>query len=332
MSKLTVIGGGSWGVALSQLLIDNGHDVIIYDNNEQVVDSINNEHRALVLDGVILPSTLKATLNLGRAVNYGDYIVIAVPTKVIRETLKNIDSHLKTEKIFINGSKGIEPGTFKRVSQIVKEEISSNLFGGFVAISGPAHAEEVVKRMVTSVVSASDNAKICKDVQNIFSNKEYFRVYTSMDIIGVEMGASLKNIIALASGILAGLGYGDNARSALITRGLVEIVRLSVAVGADERTLLGLAGVGDLIVTCTSKHSRNFQAGYKIGSGSNLEETLDSMTMVVEGARSCIAAYELAKEFDIEIPLIESTYKIIYNRQSPIKSIGELMGRDLKAE
>ncbi|QVK20324.1 NAD(P)H-dependent glycerol-3-phosphate dehydrogenase [Mycoplasmatota bacterium] len=332
MANISVIGGGSWGTALAQLLLDNGHDVIVRDNNKHNVDNINNNHTIDVLEDVILHKGMKATTSIKEVIDFADFIVISVPTKVMRNALNEVKDVLTTPKVFINASKGIEPVTFKRVSEIVEEVIPNEYLKGFVSISGPSHAEEVVLRKLTSIVSTSVDYKLAKEVQTIFHNKNYFRVYTSTDIIGAEMGASLKNVIALASGILTGLGYGDNARAALITRGLVEMNRLSVAVGAESKTLLGLTGIGDLIVTCTSLHSRNFQAGFKIGSGTNLEETLNSMTMVVEGARSAKAAYDLAKELDIEIPIIEATYDIIYNHISPNESISKLMNRDLKAE
>ncbi|XMB87241.1 NAD(P)H-dependent glycerol-3-phosphate dehydrogenase [Mycoplasmatota bacterium WC44] len=332
MAKIAVIGGGSWGIALTQLLLDNNNEVSVYLIDKEDCELINNEKRTKYYSYIKLPDNIYATLSLKEAIDFADYILLCVPTKVMRSVLGEIVDVLESPKVFINASKGIEPKTYKRVSEIVYEIVPEKLIKGFVFLTGPSHAEEVILRMVTSVVSASSNIEIAKDVQRIFNNNKYFRVYTSSDLIGAEMGASLKNIIALASGIISGLGYGDNTRAALITRGLIEMNRLSIAVGAEEKTLLGLTGIGDLIVTCTSRHSRNFQAGYKIGSGSNLIETLDSMTMVVEGARSAKAAYDLARELNIEIPIIEATYNIIYNQIEPKVSIGNLMNRDLKSE
>ncbi|HOA63971.1 MAG TPA: NAD(P)H-dependent glycerol-3-phosphate dehydrogenase, partial [Bacilli bacterium] len=270
--------------------------------------------------------------NLKEAIAFGDLIVLAVPTAVIRGVLANINKVIESPKIFVNASKGIEPNTYKRVSEITKEEVDAKYIKGFVALTGPSHAEEVIQQMLTVVTAASDDMEIAKKVQEIFSNQTYFRVYRLNDLIGAELGGSLKNIIALASGILEGLGYGDNTKAALITRGLVEMRRLAVAMGAKEETLFGLTGLGDLVVTAMSKHSRNFQAGYKIGSGKDLEKALSEMTMVVEGARSCISAYQASRELGIETPIIDAVYDIIYNKVDPRERILELMKRTLKEE
>lgn len=332
MAKIGIIGGGSWGTALTQLLLDNKHQCMMYTIEEDVIESINNEQKTKYFEDVTLHESLKATSDLKSVVDFSDYLLLVVPTKVMRSVLKDINGVISTKKVFVNASKGIEPDTFKRMSEIVIDEINPEYLKGFVSLTGPSHAEEVILRMLTTVVSASDDISLARDVQVIFNNNNYFRVYTTTDVVGAEMGASLKNIIALASGIISGLGFGDNTRAALITRGIVEMISLSVALGANPNTLLGLTGIGDLIVTCTSVHSRNYQAGYKIGSGSNLEEALNSITMVVEGARSAKAAHDLARSLNIEIPIIDATYDVIYNKVDPKISMAKLMSRNLKDE
>lgn len=333
MEKLTIIGAGSWGTALARIVSDNNYPVILYDVNQDVVDEINTHHtnKAKLPDGK-LSELVTATTNLNEAIAFGSIVVLVVPTAVCRKVLMEINQVISEPKLFVNASKGIEPDTYKRVSEIVYEEIDNKYIEGFVALSGPSHAEEVIKQMLTLVTATSPNLKHAELIQRIFSNQQYFRVYTQTDLIGVEMCASLKNIIAVASGIIAGLGYGDNTRATLITRGLVEMKRIATTFGADENTVFGLAGLGDLVVTCTSTHSRNFQAGYKIGSGKNLEQALSEMTMVVEGARSAVAAHQIIKKHNIYAPIIESVYDIIYHKKDPEQRIMELMKNDLKLE
>jgi len=331
--RIAIIGAGSWGSALARIISDNGYEVKLFDVDENIVNEINQFHtNKSKLPVGTLNENVTATTNLKEAIAFGDLIVLAVPTAVIRGVLANINKVIESPKIFVNASKGIEPNTYKRVSEITKEEVDAKYIKGFVALTGPSHAEEVIQQMLTVVTAASDDMEIAKKVQEIFSNQTYFRVYRLNDLIGAELGGSLKNIIALASGILEGLGYGDNTKAALITRGLVEMRRLAVAMGAKEETLFGLTGLGDLVVTAMSKHSRNFQAGYKIGSGKDLEKALSEMTMVVEGARSCISAYQASRELGIETPIIDAVYDIIYNKVDPRERILELMKRALKEE
>jgi glycerol-3-phosphate dehydrogenase (NAD(P)+) len=333
MEKLTIVGAGSWGSALARIISDNGYQVVLYDKSKDIVDEINEFHtNKSKLPNGVLNDNCTATTDLSYAINDSDIIVLVVPTSVMRGVLKDINSVIKSKKLFVSASKGIEPITYKRVSELVDEEISNEFLGGFVALSGPSHAEEVINQMLTLVTSASTNLEHAKIIQRIFSNQTYFRVYTTNDLVGVEICAALKNIIALASGVIAGLGYGDNTRAALITRGLVEIKRIACKLGASEATIYGLSGLGDLVVTCTSHHSRNFQAGYKIGSGKNLEDSLKEISMVVEGARTAIAAYQLIKEYDIYAPIITSVYDIIYNKQDPNTRINLLMQKELKEE
>ncbi len=325
MERLAIIGAGSWGSALGKIAYDNGHAVLLYDNSKEAIARFNSKTTAS-------SRIFQATTDLKEAVAFGDIILLAVPTSVIRSVLKEINLVIESEKVFVNASKGLEPKTFKRVSEIVEEEIKSKFVKGFVALSGPSHAEEVILEMLTLVTATSPDLKQAQLIQRVFSNQTYFRVYTLTDLIGVEICSALKNIIALASGIIAGLGYGDNTRAALITRGLVEIKRIACMFGAEEKTVFGLAGLGDLVVTCTSTHSRNFQAGYKIGSGKDLEQALAEMTMVVEGARSAIAAHEMIVENNIYAPIIEAVYDIIYHKFDPRERIMLLMQNDLKKE
>lgn len=332
MENITIIGAGSWGCALGRILGDNCNNVLLYDTDIDAINEINTYHtnNKKLKEGK-LPLNVSGTTSLEQAMN-NKYILLVVPTTVIRSVLKQMQPFVKEAKVFINASKGIEPNTFKRISEIVYEEIDNQYIDGFVALTGPSHAEEVVMQNLTAIAAASDNKELAKKVQIMFSNKTYFRVYTVNDLIGAELGGSLKNIYAIASGICEGLGFGVNARAALITRGLAEMKRLAIAMGAQEQTLTGLTGVGDLIVTCTSRLSRNYQAGVMIGSGDNLDETLSKMTMVVEGARSCISAYQASKQYHIYTPIIDAVYSVLYEHQSPKVAIEILMNNSLKDE
>jgi glycerol-3-phosphate dehydrogenase (NAD(P)+) len=329
--NVSVFGGGSWGLGLSKVLSDNGHNVLVYDVDEDIVDKINTLHICIQLNEYI-PKDIKATTDIKKALDHSDTLLFVIPTKVVRPAIENMLPHLKTSKTFINAAKGLEPKTFLRISQIFEEMIPKEYLKDFVTLSGPSHAEEVIKGMTTLVTSASKNNDAACFVQHLFHNKTYFRVYSSTDIEGVELGGALKNIFALASGIIRGQGLGDNAVAALMTRGLIEMGQIYEALGASKDTLMGLSGIGDLIVTCTSEHSRNFQAGYKIGKGKDLNAVLDSMTMVVEGARSAEAAYLLSEEKNLDTPIISSVYDIIYNRIPPKQIMGRLLSRVSKEE
>lgn len=329
MSKIAIIGAGSWGTALGLVLADNAHEVVMYAIEDEVMNDINNNHKNSKFFETLLPGNLTATNDLATALSGANYALLAVPTKVMRSALSNMLPHISKDTVVINASKGIEPGTHKRVSEVVAEVLGEEQM--FVVLSGPSHAEEVAIRELTTITCAGRDVEVLFDVQQLFSN-DYFRVYRTPDLIGVEVGGSVKNVMALGSGILAGLGYGDNARAALITRSLVEIKRLGVALGAQPETFEGLSGLGDLIVTTMSKHSRNFQAGYLIGSGSDLNQALDSMTMVVEGVRTCEATYELSKKLNIEMPFVDAIYDVIFNRNNPKEVICKMMKRPMKAE
>jgi len=329
--KVSVIGGGSWGLALSNVLSNNGHDVLVYDVNKTIVDNVNELHICYQLDATI-NKDIKATNDMKELINFSDTVLFVVPTKVLRIALDSVLQVIDKPKLFINAAKGIEPETFLRVSEIFEEVVPHEYLKGFVALSGPSHAEEVIKHMTTVLTCASNNIDDAEFAQNLFHNNDYFRVYSSTDVKGVELGGALKNIFALASGLIAGKGLGDNARAALITRGLVEMDKFYQHYGADTKSLYGLTGVGDLIVTCTSPHSRNYQAGYKIGHGKNLEETLNSMTMVVEGIRTCEAAYNYAVKYDLDLPIINAIYQVLYNKMDPENAYQMLFDRSLKSE
>jgi len=333
MEKIAIMGGGSWGSALANLLDDNQKSVLIYDNDQATVNEINELHtNHSKLGDKPLSEKVKATSDLKEALDFSDMVVLAVPTSVTRIVLSNIKQLIQHKKLFVNVAKGLELKTNDRVSEIVYDEIPKAYIEGFVSLTGPSHAEEVIVKKLTSIVAASQNIDHAKRVQHTFSNDNYFRVYTSTDLIGAELGGSLKNIYAMASGMLDGLGYGINAKSALITRGLVEMKRITGELGGLEETLNGLVGVGDLIVTCMSSFSRNYSAGLMIGQGDDLKTSLGKMTMVVEGVKTCNTAYHLSKNLNLNTPIIDAVYDVLFNEIEPEAVISQLMSRELKSE
>ncbi|RNA69130.1 NAD(P)H-dependent glycerol-3-phosphate dehydrogenase [Alteribacter keqinensis] len=332
MPSITVLGAGSWGTALSVVLADNNHQVTLWGRSADSAREINENHTNVkYLPGVLLPETIQATNDLQEALKGSDTILLVVPTKAMRDILKDIKSNLERPVTFVHASKGIEPETYLRVSEIIEEEIPENLRKAVVVLSGPSHAEEVSTRQPTTVTSSSVNMKAAEFVQDLFMNTN-FRVYTNPDLIGVEIGGSLKNIIALGAGMTSGLGYGDNAKAALMTRGLAEIARLGMKLGAKPMTFAGLSGLGDLIVTCTSVHSRNWRAGNMIGKGRTVPEVLEEMGMVVEGIRTTKAAYQLASLEKVDMPITSGLYDVLFNGKEPEAAVEELMGRVKKHE
>lgn len=332
MKKVSVIGAGSWGTAIAFVLAENGHDCLLWARRETQTAEINNDHKnEAYLPGASLPTNLQATSDLEKAVVHGDIIVIAVPTKAIRNVCSEINAMLTEPKLFVHVSKGIEPDSLKRISEMIKEEIATKYLKDVVALSGPSHAEEVVQRQPTTVTAASNKLEFAEEVQDLFMNN-YLRVYTNPDLLGVEIGAALKNVIALAAGVTDGLGYGDNAKAALITRGLAEISRLGVAMGAKPLTFSGLTGLGDLIVTCTSVHSRNWKAGNLLGQGKSLEEVTAGMGMVIEGVRTTKAAHQLALQHNVSMPLTEALYTVLFEDAVPKQAVDQLMNRMKKQE
>lgn len=329
--NVSIIGGGAWGTTLAQALADNNHNVLIMDVNNNFVEKINCDHVHPFFD-VQIPSIITATSSLNEAVNYSDIIVLCVPTKVIRSVLKNINLLLKSSKIIINVSKGIEPITSLPISKIVSEEINTEYLKGYVVLSGPSHAEEMILRNLTSLVAASDNIENSKFVQQLFSNDKYLRVYTSDDVVGVETGGAMKNAIAIISGICSGLGLGENARAFLITRGMKELVSIVLALGGKMETVYGLSGIGDLIVTASSLHSRNFQCGLKIGKGMSITEAQSSIVQSVEGIRAIIAGNDIAIKYNLELPLIQTAFKVVNGELDAEIALKSLLNRSLKEE
>ena len=332
MKKVSVIGAGSWGTAIAFILAENGHDCLLWARRENQSLEISNENtNNSYLPGIRLPKALNATSNLEVAVGHGEILIIAVPTKAIRSVCMEINTMITTPKLIVHVSKGIEPDSLKRISEMITEELTPSKMKAIVALSGPSHAEEVVLRHPTTVTAASNDIEAANEVQDIFMNN-YFRVYTNNDLVGVEIGAALKNVIALAAGISDGLGYGDNAKAALITRGLAEISRLGVKMGAHPLTFSGLTGLGDLIVTCTSVHSRNWKAGNMLGKGSSLEDVVSGMGMVIEGVRTAKAAHQLAAKYNVTMPLTEALYSVLFEGIPPKIAVDQLMNRMKKQE
>ncbi len=328
--NLAIIGGGAWGTTLGQTLVDNGHDVLIYDVNHDAVDKINSHVHPFF--GNVLPNALRATSSLDELISFSNYFVLSVPTKVIRPVLKNINKYLVKPSVFINVSKGIEPETLKRVSEIVEEEIETKNLKGFVVLTGPSHAEEVIERKLTLLVSSSKHMELATEIQHIFANDKYLRVYTSSDLIGAEVGGAVKNAIAVISGACTGLGLGENARAAVITRGIVEIVRVVELMGGKKETAFGLTGIGDLIVTASSENSRNFKAGKKIGMGMNLDEVYQSEAQTIEGIRTIEAMHHLSQEHHVDLPMINVAYEMIFKGLKAEEGLQKLLSRDLKSE
>lgn len=328
MKKIAIIGGGSWGSALAMVLADNGHDVTMYVRNSENASEINNNHtNSRYLQDVKLNTEIVATTNIAD-VSDSEIVVFAVPTQNIRSVLNENSKVFNENCIFVNVAKGIEIGTNNRISEIFKEFYDEDRF---VVLSGPTHAEEVAIKMPTAIVAASLSDNAMSTVQDIFMNKD-FRVYTNEDVIGVELGGATKNILALGLGIADGLGFGDNTKAAIMTRGMHEIARLGIALGGRPETFYGLTGMGDLIVTSTSMHSRNRRAGILIGQGHSVEETEKKVNMVVEGIKTCKAVKSLIDEKGIEMPITEEIYNILFNDYSISNSVERLMERNKKRE
>lgn len=328
MKNIAVLGAGSWGCALAALLCKNGHNVILWSHRPSQVAEMARTGINDKLPEVKLPEALKFTADLKHAVKDRDLLVVAVPSVAERETAQKIAPFCRDGQKIITVSKGIEEGTLKTQTEILEEELPLAEVG---VLSGPSHAEEVIMGLPTLVVVGAKDEVFAKEIQKIFAN-EYFRVYTSTDVLGIEIGASLKNVMALAAGMSDGLGFGDNAKAALITRGIKEMSALSVAVGGLPETLSGLTGVGDLIVTCQSRHSRNRKAGYYIGQGMAPQEAFDAVKMVVEGAYSAKAALAMGEKYGVELPIIREVNHVLFEGKDVKDAVWELMNRSLKAE
>ncbi len=327
--KIRAIGSGSWGTALSQVLVDNDQDVLIYGVSPEEVDDINKNHRNSKYFDTDISPKIKATTDINLIAD-GDIVILGVPVRAIESVCKEIYPLLKEGAIVINVAKGLHPDSKRRLSLVIKELLADKV-SNVVSLIGPSHAEEVILRQLTLVNAVCEDAIAAKQIQYLFSN-DYFRVYTNTDVIGAEIAAAIKNVMAIASGVLNGLGQGDNAKAALMTRGLSEMTRFGLALGGRTETFIGLNGVGDLIVTCSSLHSRNYQAGLAIGKADSAEDFLASNTKTVEGILTTKTVYELAKELNIDMPITSEVYAVLYEGKRPSLALDDLMRRPLKAE
>jgi glycerol-3-phosphate dehydrogenase (NAD(P)+) len=329
--KVSVLGGGSWGTALAIILSNNGHDVTLWEYNKQYVKDLKKHFENKVfLPGIKIPTEIEITHSLKDASTDRHMIVIAIPTQFIRSVLKQIKKISFKNTTFVSVSKGIEKDTLLTVNHIIMEElkIPEDSIG---VLSGPSHAEEVSRKIPTAVVAASSSIETAREIQTAFANS-YFRVYSSTDIVGVELGGALKNVIAVGAGIIDGAQFGDNTKAAIMTRGIAEISRLGVELGARPETFSGLSGMGDLIVTCMSRHSRNRYVGEQIGMGKKLPEVLKSMKMVAEGVETCKSVHQLAAKHHIDVPIANAVYNILFNEKDPVKVTNDLMSRGMKIE
>jgi glycerol-3-phosphate dehydrogenase (NAD(P)+) len=325
---IAIIGTGSWGTALSIVLADNGCKVKQWGRSKETIEEINLFHtNEKYIKNIELPENIEGHLDLREALDGVETMILAVPTKAMREVLAKVQEVQTAPITVVHVSKGVEPDSLLRISEIIEEAMEPGNLTEIVVLSGPSHAEEVALRQPTTVVAASRDLEASQRVQNLFMNS-YLRVYTNTDVVGVEIGGALKNIIALAAGVGDGLGYGDNAKAALITRGLVEISRLGVKMGANPLTFSGLSGIGDLIVTCTSVHSRNWRAGNMLGKGMDLEQVLENMGMVVEGVRTTKAAKQLAAKYEVDMPIADALYDILFNGVDAREAVDNLMQRN----
>lgn len=329
MARISVIGAGSWGIALATVLDRNGHEVTIWSILEDEINMLKEKHEHITkLPGVKLSEKFQYTTNLEEAITGKELLVLAVPSVYTRSTAKSMKEFVSKGQLIVNVGKGIEEKSLMTLSDVIEEEIPQ---ANVTILSGPSHAEEVGRGLPTTCVVGVHDKKTAEYVQNVFMN-ERFRIYTSPDMLGIEVGGALKNVIALAAGMADGLGYGDNTKAALITRGIAEISRLAMAMGAKYETLSGLTGIGDLIVTCASMHSRNRRAGILIGQGKTMQEAMDEVQMVVEGVYSAKAAMALAKKYQTPMPIIEQVNQVLFENKPVKDAVSELMLRDKKAE
>ncbi len=325
--KVAVLVAGSWGTALSRVLADNGHRVLLWTRNAAQADEINRLRRnEKFLAGAEIPEGITATTDMAEAVSDAEAVLFVSPSAAMRDVARQASAYIGQDALVIHATKGFETDSLKRMSTVLSEELGRSE-QRIVVLSGPSHAEEVIRRHPTTIVVAAKEIACAESAQDLFMNSSYFRVYTNPDYVGVETAGAIKNIIALGAGLSDGLGYGDNAKAALITRGLAEIARLGEAMGANTLTFAGLAGVGDLIVTCTSQHSRNWRAGSMLAQGLPLDEVLQRMGMVVEGVRTTKSAYVLARQHGVEMPITDQLYAVLFEGRPPEQAVESLMGR-----
>ena len=329
MASIGVFGAGSWGCAMAIHLSKCGHEVTLWAHRSETIEELKRTHMVGdKLPGIALPEAIGLTDSVREAAVGKDILVLAVPSTAIRETSKIIWAYLNPKQVIVNLSKGLESKTRRPMSIVIREELPLNKI---VILSGPSHAEEVAIEMPTALVAASEDEDSARYIQDVFMN-EYLRVYTSRDVRGVEMGGAIKNVIALAAGMSDGLGYGDNSRAALITRGVAELTRLVVKLGGEAETVAGLTGMGDLIVTCDSRHSRNKRAGFLIGQGKSVDEAKAEVGMVVEGINTARSAFELSQATKVSMPIVEGVYNVLFEGQTPRDAVQELMMREKKPE
>ncbi|MEF9939862.1 MAG: NAD(P)H-dependent glycerol-3-phosphate dehydrogenase [Clostridium sp.] len=328
MAAIGIIGAGTWGTALSIMLHNNGNQITIWSALKEEIEEMNRTHLHKNLPDVVIPEDILLTDHLEAAMNEKDILVLAVPSVFIRSTAKQMREYLKKGQIVINVSKGIDETTLKTMSQIIEEELPE---AETAVLSGPSHAEEVSRGIPTTCVASAHKKAVAEYIQSVFMSP-VFRVYTSPDILGVEVGAALKNVIALAAGIADGLGYGDNTKAALITRGIAEITRLGIQMGGKEQTFYGLSGIGDLIVTCASMHSRNRRAGMLIGQGYTMDEAMKQVQMVVEGVYSAKAGKILSEKYHVDMPIVEQVNLVLFENKPAKEAVGDLMLRDKRIE
>ncbi len=332
MNKLCILGAGSWGTAQSILLTQNGYKVVMWAGPEDDIDAIKiNRENQRYLPGAKIPESVIITRDMEEAVVGAAAVILAVPSQAVRVVCIQLQDYIKPDMLLINTAKGLEIASGMRLSQVVEDVLGKSVSKRFAVLSGPSHAEEVAREMPTVVTAAAYTKETAFMVQDIFMSP-VFRVYTNPDVPGVELGGALKNVVALATGIVQGLEYGDNITAALMTRGLAEMTRMGSAMGGDCRTFNGLSGMGDLVVTCCSRHSRNRRAGELIGKGYSLKDCLTSIGMVVEGAHTARVLYHLANELNVDMPITRACYDILYNDIPPRKAVEQLMKRSKKHE
>jgi glycerol-3-phosphate dehydrogenase (NAD(P)+) len=327
--KISVLGAGSWGNTLA-IMLSAKFDISLWEFDKPIAELLQKDREnKKLLPGIKFPENLSITNNLEESVKGAKQVIFAVPSFALRTLCENVKKYITKDQLLVSVIKGCEDKTYFRMTQIIDTVIPEKR--GVVALSGPTHAEEVSRGIPTTIVAACENLDLAAEVQKAFMN-DFLRVYTNEDIIGVEIAAAAKNIIAIIAGISDGLGFGDNTKAAIITRGLAEIIRLGKKIGAQEKTFSGLAGIGDLIVTCQSKHSRNRYVGEELGKGRKIDEIIGSMTMVAEGVKNCESLFHLSKDIGVEMPLTEELYKIIYKKANLKDSIKTLLGRKEKYE
>lgn len=330
--RISVLGAGGWGTALSIILNSNGHSVTLWEYKKSYAKTLHKSRiNKSYLPGITIPKEITITHSLDEACEKQHMIVLAVPSQFLRSVIKQLKKYDFKDTTFVSVAKGIETGTLFTVSQMIHDELPNVDENKIGVLSGPSHAEEVAKKVPTAVVAASKDEETSKEIQSAFMTS-FFRVYSSTDILGVELGGALKNVMAIGAGIIDGANFGDNTKAAIMTRGIAEISRIGTALGAKPETFAGLSGMGDLIVTCMSRHSRNRFVGEQIGKGKKLKDVLKSMQMVAEGVETCRSAYELAVKNHIDAPIINAAYNILYNDKDPIKATYELMTREMKSE